>query len=367
MTSLPTTQPLLAQNNLPGLPGFSPGGGTDPESQPEQAGEEEADSLLPDEPLEWDESVGEVAQTIQDLWSSFLAHSPLLVTGLVLLFLTWLFSRLADFLARRLLSARRIRSSLRELFRKGLRVGIWFVGLLIVTVVVFPDVTPGKALAGLGLGSLALGFAFKDLVENFIAGVFILWRFPFDPGDYIRWSDVEGRVDDITLRMTLVRKTDGELVVIPNASLFKDPVWILTEEPFRRVTFIAGIAYGEDVDQGREVITRAVQGCKTVQQTKPIQIFAQEFADSSINFEVTWWTGSAPVDIRRSRDEVVAAVKRGLDEAGIEIPFPYRTLTFKEPLRTLRDEAPGEEAQPVEGSTEALPDAGARPEGKSTP
>ncbi len=69
---------------------------------------------------------------------------------------------------------------------------------------------------------------------------------------------------------------------------------------------------------------------------KDVQIFAQEFADSSINFEVTWWTGSRPVDIRRSRDKVVAAVKGALDEAGIEIPFPYRTLTFKEPLETLR-------------------------------
>ena len=70
---------------------------------------------------------------------------------------------------------------------------------------------------------------------------------------------------------------------------------------------------------------------------RDVEIFAQEFADSAINFEVTWWTGSRPIDIRSSRDKVVAAVKRALDDAGIEIPFPYRTLTFNEPL-PIRDQ-----------------------------
>ncbi|QSP94916.1 mechanosensitive ion channel family protein [Marinobacter salinisoli] len=63
-----------------------------------------------------------------------------------------------------------------------------------------------------------------------------------------------------------------------------------------------------------------------------IEIFAQAFGSSSIDFEITWWTGSRPIDIRKSKDEVIEAVKAALDNAAIEIPFPYRTLTFKEPL-----------------------------------
>ena len=108
---------------------------------------------------------------------------------------------------------------------------------------------------------------------------------------------------------------------------------------------ICGVAYDVDLNEARTVISKAVEGCETVEQgDHPIQIFAQEFGDSSINFEVTWWTGSAPVEQRRSRDEVVTAVKRALDCAGLEIPFPYRTLTFKEPLplrRSEDDEAEG--------------------------
>jgi len=145
--------------------------------------------------------------------------------------------------------------------------------------------------------------------------------------------------------MTHLRKTTGELLLVPNATVYKHPVRVLTNQTKRRTTIMAGIAYSEDVDEGREVIRKAVEGCETVKQDEPIQIFAQGFGASSIDYEVTWWTDPTPLDIRRSTDEVVAAVKRGLDEAGIEIPFPYRTLTFRDdsPLRMLRDQTPGDD------------------------
>ena len=147
-------------------------------------------------------------------------------------------------------------------------------------------------------------------------------------------------MEDISIRETHIRETDGELVIVPNAMLFKNPLTIRTDKDMRRTTIICGVAYDVDLDTAREVIRQAVGSCDTVEQDeKPIQIFAQEFGDSSINFEVTWWTGSKPVDIRTSRDQVVTAVKRGLDDAGLEIPFPYRTLTFKEPLPVMQQSA----------------------------
>lgn len=101
---------------------------------------------------------------------------------------------------------------------------------------------------------------------------------------------------------------------------------------------ICGVAYGEQLDQSREVIREAVESCESVLGKRTIEVFAKEFADSSVNFEVAWWTGSKPIDIRRSRDEVVAAIKQRLDDADIEIPFPYRTLTFKDPERQPKND-----------------------------
>ena len=154
----------------------------------------------------------------------------------------------------------------------------------------------------------------KDVFENFLAGILLLFRDPFSIGDYIDCKSIEGQVEEITIRDTRIRQTDGQLVVAPSAMLFKNPVTIRTAKLVR------------GVDKVRDDV-------------RDVENSAQEFADSEINFEVTWWTESRPIDIRSSRDKVLAAVKSALDDVGIEIPFPYRTLTFKETLPLTRGTA----------------------------
>lgn len=289
-----------------------------------------------------------ILDSLRGLWEDFLAHLPQLFAAVVVLFLTWVLARVANSIVSRLLNGTGLRTSLKDLFTQLSKIAVWLLGLTVAAIVVFPNMTPAKVFAALGLGSVAIGFAFKDIFENFFAGVLILWRFPFDPGDYIECNGIRGKVEDITIRMTMIRRLDGELAIVPNAMLFKQPVEVLNDWDRRRVTVICGVAYDEDVDQSRQVIREAVEACDTIDHGRDVEIFAQEFASSSINFEVTWWTGPTPLDIRKSRDQVVAAVKRALDDAGIEIPFPYRTLTFKEPLQTLA--ASNEESQ---GGSEA--------------
>ncbi|HNP59672.1 MAG TPA: mechanosensitive ion channel family protein [Nitrospirales bacterium] len=276
-----------------------------------------------------------ILNSLREMGSQALAHLPNVISAIVILALTWLSTKALETLLTRLLSRFGIRESLLELLQKLVYIGIWIVGILIAAIIIFPSLTPGKILTGLGLGSIAIGFAFKDIFENFLAGILILLREPFQLGDVIECEDLEGFVEEITIRDTHIRQTDGQRVVIPNSVLFKNPVIVRTDRDLRRVTIMCGIAYGEDVNAGRDVIRRALEGLDTVNQEKDIQVFAQGFGASSIDFEVTWWTGSRPVDIRKSKDKVVAAVKQSLDSAGIEIPFPYRTLTFKEPLETL--------------------------------
>lgn len=270
---------------------------------------------------------------LTDIARTTIAMLPQIAVALVVILLTALLSKAATALLRRALSSTKLRPSLKELLQLVLSIVVWVLGLMIAAVIVFPGLTPASILAGLGIGSVAIGFAFKDVFENFLAGVIILFRREMRIGDNIECEGIEGNVAHIAIRESHIRQTDGQLVIVPNALLFKNPVTIRTDQDQRRVTVICGVAYDEDVDTARDVITKALQGCDSViTEDRPIQVFAQEFADSSINFEVTWWTGSRPVDVRQSRDQVVAAVKRALDDAGIEIPFPYRTLTFKEPL-----------------------------------
>ncbi|MAT71934.1 MAG: mechanosensitive ion channel protein MscS [Planctomycetaceae bacterium] len=288
------------------------------------------------------DAISTVWHSVLELWESFLERLPFLVSGAIALAVTWGVARLVGRAVGRFLVHRRMRRSLRDLIVQLLVAAIWVVGLTVAMVIVFPNMTPTKVLAGLGLSSIAIGFAFKDIVENFLAGILILWRFPFEFGDFIACGDITGKVEQITVRNTMVRQTDGQLVVLPNAQLFKQPVIVMTSLPRRRVTIVCGVAYGEDVGDARGVIADAVRACETVDRQQVVEIFAQEFASSSINFEVSWWCGPTPLEVRQSRDEVVEAVKRALDGAGIEIPFPYRTLTFKEPLAVQRPDAAGE-------------------------
>lgn len=265
--------------------------------------------------------------------SALAASAPKIVIALVVILITWAISRLAGSLEGRVARRMHLRQNLTDVLLMLTRVLIWTAGILIALTVLFPSITPGKALTTLGLGSVAIGFAFKDTFENFLAGILILLREPFAIGDYVECESVEGRIEAITIRDSRIRRTDGQLVVMPNHALFQNPVTVRTDKDLRRTTIICGVARSEDVDNARDVIRTAVEALDTVRSDiKDVQVFAQAFGDASIDFEVTWWTGSSPLEIRQSRDQVVAAVKRSLDDAGIEIPYPYRVLTFAGPV-----------------------------------
>jgi small-conductance mechanosensitive channel len=275
-----------------------------------------------------------IIERLMDMWEGFLQLLPNIVLGIIALVLFAVLARIASRFAKGIARKSHLRRSLVDLLGQLTYTTMWIVGLLVAITIIFPSINAGSLLAGLGVTGIVLGFAFKDIVENFIAGVLILWRFPIEIGDWIEVEGIEGKVERINIRMTELRQVDGDLVLMPNAVIFTNPTINWTNMKVRRTTIICGVAYDEDVATSRRIIHDAVKTCSTVNDDPQhaVQIFAQEFASSSINFEVTWWTGSTPLDIRESRDEVVQAVKEALDREGIEIPFPYRTLTFKQPL-----------------------------------
>lgn len=292
----------------------------------------EAPLTADDVPSNWKEISADMASTLWSLWDALLDHVPVMVAGVICFLLGWTLIRIALAGIDRGLNHSKLRKSLRDLIRQLLSVAMWFVLLLVVAMIMFPELTPTKALSALGLLSIAVGLAFKDIFENFFAGMLILWRFPFENDDYIECDGFVGRVEKITVRMTQLRTVSGELVVLPNAILFKNPVTVLTHRPSRRLRIVCGVAYKEDVGNAVDVIEKAVSDCASVRQDKPIEVLPTEFGASSVDIEVCWWTAPTPGDFRRSRAQIIMAIKAALDKAGIEIPFPYRTLTFDQPL-----------------------------------
>ena len=286
-----------------------------------------------------DEKVDESLNTLeiliaqlQSMWEGIISLLPSLVIALLFLIFTWIIARFATNIADRLTSRMAMRPSLRELVETLVRIAIWAVGLLIALTILLPDLTPGSLIAGLGVGTVAIGFAFQDIFENFLAGILIMIREKMRIGDYISCEGIEGRVEQIMLRETHVRKLSNELTIVPNSILFKNPVQILTDMEQRRHEVVVGVSYDTDLEEARSVIRAALESGDIVDDKKPVDIFACEFNSSSIDFKLRWWSGSTQRDMHESRDLVIRAVKRALDDAGIEIPFPYITHTFKEAI-----------------------------------
>ena len=217
----------------------------------------------------------------------------------------------------------------------GIMLGRFVAGVLSIITFIYAlnavDVSVGPLVGALGIAGLALAFAFQDILENVIAGVLIVMRRPIKIGDEVVTNDYTGAVTDITLRAVEIITLDGEMVFIPNAMVWKNPVVNLTAKADRRSSLEVGVAYDTDLDHAKTVLERAIRNVEGVLDSRPVTAQVYEFGDSSINFMLRYWHDSPTADRWRLWDEVSRAVKRALDTEGVEIPFPQRVLHVQRP------------------------------------
>ena len=204
---------------------------------------------------------------------------------------------------------------------------------MLALIIAIPGFTPTGMIAGLGIGALAIGFAFQDIFENFLAGILIMLREKMRIGDLIEIEGVLGKVEKITLRETYIRQLSNELTIMPNSMLFKNAVKILTDDTVRRNEVVVGVSYETDLEVAQKAIEDAMTTVDAVVKDRPVIVYAQEFGGSSIDFLVQWYAQSAARDLRQTKSEAIKAIKKSLDAAGIDIPFPIQTNYFAEPLR----------------------------------
>ncbi|RVQ65774.1 mechanosensitive ion channel family protein [Croceicoccus ponticola] len=264
--------------------------------------------------------------------TSLVKALPNFAIAILVLFLTWIIARYTTRIADAVTGRTQLRSSLRALVETLVKLTIWVIGIMVAATIILPGLEPGGLIAGLGIGTLAIGFAFQDIFENFLAGVLIMLRDKMEIGDAIEVEGIVGVVEHITLRETHIRQFTGELTVCPNSMLFKNPVKIMTEQPIRRWEITVGVAYDTDLDHAAEVMRRAIGDMEDFAADQPLDIYVKEFGASSVDFMIRWWSGSMPRDMFAVRDDIFRRIKRALDDADIEIPFPYITHTFKEPI-----------------------------------
>ncbi len=230
-----------------------------------------------------------------------------------------------------------------------LSVFIVVVGMVYVLEILNIQVTP--LLGALGVGGVALAFAAQDILQNFVAGVLLQIRRPFRVRDQISSGDFEGTVNDVNLRTVEMTTYDGLTVYLPNAEVLKAPIVNFTRTPLNRTSLEVGLAYDTDLSRARDVLLAACAEAEGVAAVPGVEVWVESFGDSTINCAVRYWHASDIASRWRVRNAVAIAVKRGLDEAGMVIAFPQRTLWFGPGSTTLsiqdtsaaHDSAPGTE------------------------
>ena len=280
-----------------------------------------------DVPGEIDVDVTTVWGTIDNLIDGFLDRLPYFVIGLVVFGLFYLLAKFVRSLIRRFTDDRKAANLGRVLGRVAQWV-ILFVGLLVALAIVAPSVKPGDLLATLGIGGVAIGFAFKDILQNFLAGILILLREPFRVGDQIVSGSFEGTVESIETRATYLRTYDGHRVVIPNSDIYTSPVTVKTHFDAAREQYAIGIGYGDDLPEAMRIILETVKSCDGVLADPAPDVLVTELAGSAVNITARWWSKPQRGDVVKTRSRVIEAVKLALDEAGIDMPYPTQVLLF---------------------------------------
>ena len=225
---------------------------------------------------------------------------------------------------------------------------ILFVGLLIALTIVFPSMNGASLLQLLGVGSLAIGFAFRDIAQNFLAGLLLLLREPFRVGDQIRYGDFEGNVEAIETRATFLRTYNGARVIVPNGEIYTNAVTVLTAFETRRSEYAVGIGYGDDIEKARTAMIEALKGVEGVLSDPPPDVLTDDLAGSSVNLEARWWSKPDISSVKHVRSRVLTALKLALDQAGVDMPYPTQvTLWHDQTEATDGDRTRQREGWPV--------------------
>lgn len=282
-----------------------------------------------------------VWESINNLFTSIVAQLPYLIAGAIVILLFWVFSSI---FRKAFLSATkhtRLDERLRVLFSRMIVVVVFVLGFFTALTVIVPSFAFGDFIAGLGLTSVAIGFATKDILNHLISGVLILWQQPFKTGDYLVMKDDEGRVEYIGVRATSLKRATGEVVLVPNGDIYSSTLRIRKAGATYPMSLKFYVSFDTDLERAKSVTTAALASSPKISDDPAPAAVVTEVSSDGIQLRANFNTNSYENRPGEAYDDAVIRLVNSLREEGIEVFPPTATVLLSPQAGSTRFEGGG--------------------------
>ncbi len=299
------------------------------------------------------------------LWRDFIHSLPFFGFALVILALSIGAGLLATRGARSFLRPRIHAKLLRNVIAIAIGVMVFLFGTYIVLRVSGLTQLALTVVGGTGLIGLAVGIAFRDITENFLASIFLSMQRPFETGDLVEISGVAGYVQQLNVRTTILMTLDGNLVQIPNATVYKNNLRNYTTNSNRREDFVVGIGYDDSIDEAQQTALAVLTEHPAVLNDPAPSVLADSLGKATVNLRVYFWINGREHSWLKVRSSLIRLVKRAFQTHGISMPDEAREVVFPQgvpvtridatstEMRSSRKRAPEEEPEAASTKAEA--------------
>lgn len=298
------------------------------------------------EPSIWD--FGPAWSGLFAIWQGFVRALPFFVFGLLVLGLSAAAGTLVARGARAFLRQRIEARLLRNVVAGTLGALVFLAGTYIVLRVAGLTQVAFTVIGGTGLVGLAIGIAFRDITENFLASIFLSMQRPFETGDLLEVDGVTGYVQQLNVRTTMLMTLQGHVVQIPNATVYKSNLRNFTTNCNRREDFVVGIGYGDSIVDAQEIARQVLMDHPAVLKSPEPAVLVDDLGKATVNLRVYFWLDGSRHSWLKVRSSTIRLVKRAFQAHGISMPDEAREIVFPEGVPvTMLDAvaaAPSEEA-----------------------
>ncbi len=277
-----------------------------------------------------------IHDSISNLWEkldgwmdAIILKLPNFAVAILVMIVFYILARLIKRFARRILFKKLGDESIKQILSKLIYNIVLLIGFFVALGVLQLDKVLTSILAGAGVMGLAIGFALQGTLSNTISGFMLSFQPKVRIGDFIEAQGKSGYVEEIDLRAVSIRQTDNDFVIIPNKIFIDSPFTNYSWTERARVSVSCGVGYESDLQQVEDLVLKIITDNFEQQENEGVEFFFTEFGDSSINFITRFWIASTkPKPKLEAQHQAIKLIKKHFDDAGINIPFPIRTLDF---------------------------------------